>query len=180
MFCVITAIVSLTLFSIIIIISVGKIDANNEKYEFVNEYPEYHLLSINELSKETKDHFKNISPNNEPGIIKLDFDGDGNKDYAILLRKNDSMSTIFVVLLCDKVSSCKNYYELNVSNYHDIVYLSLAKAGVFISQAEALDTHSSAVKLKHDGVKLTYFGKAEIVLYWNEKLKIIESIQTAD
>jgi len=155
---------------------------DNEEIKTLNQFPGYHLLSLNDLDLQTRDYFRSKYPNENNSIIKSDFNGDGYKDYAILLRKNNSKKTKLIILFCSAVSPCKKFYALDVTNFYDIVYLRSVKSGNLISQTEAIDINnsSSPVRLKHDGIQLTYFGKAEIVIYWNEKLKKIETTQTAD
>ena len=138
-------------------------------------------MRLNDLDSQTRNYFRNEYKNECPGIVKLDFNGDGRQDYAVLLRNNKSKKTKFVILFCLSDSLFKKVYELDVTNFSNIIYLSLVKKGARVSQTESIETNAPPqTQLKYDGVRLTYFEKAEIVIFWNEKLKKIETIQTAD
>jgi len=166
-----------------IAISEGKKDLKCTSFEIVKKFPGKHILSLNDLDKETRYYFKSTFPNNNPGIVESDLNGDGNRDYSILLRDNNSSTTKLLIFFCLKNLSLKKMYELDVTSLNDIVFLNIVNKDTFISQTEAIDIkneHLLSKKLIHDGVKLTYFGKAEIVLFWNDKLKKIETIQTSD
>jgi len=45
---------------------------------------------------------------------------------------------------------------------------------------ESADADSSPVRLKFSGIRVMYFGKGEVVLYWNEKLNKMVAIATGD
>ena len=55
-------------------------------------------------------------------------------------------------------------------------------AGSRVSETDAIDTGDSApsVKVGSTAIRLTYFEKAAVVLYWNKKHKKIEEVQTED
>lgn len=160
----------------------SKKEINNEEMKILNQFPGYHLLGLNDLDSQTRDFFSKKFQNEIPGIVKSDFNGDGYQDYVILLRDNNSKKAKLVISFCFAASPCKILYQLDVKNFYNIVYIRSVKQGALISQTNAIDTNNYPlpVRLKYDGVKLTYLGKAEIVIYWNEKLKKIETIQTAD
>jgi hypothetical protein len=155
---------------------------NNEENKIISQFPGYHILSLKDLYPETRGYFSRDYPNEKPGIVKSDFNGDGYQDYAVLLKKNNAQKTKLVILFCSAVSPCNKIDEVDVGYSYAIVYLRLVKSGTVIEETDAADTEnpSSPMRLKHAGVELTYSGQAKIVYYWNEKLKKIETMQTAD
>jgi hypothetical protein len=153
--------------------------AVSEQQLIKSKFPRYHILKNSELDKETLQHYQANYGGNQAGIVKTDIDGNGVQDIAVLLKTDGSSSTKFVILLCDASSLCNVTYELDTSP-HQQIYITRVKAGTLISQTEAIDTAIPSVKLVHDGIRLTYFEKAEIVFFWDDKLQKINSIQTAD
>jgi len=143
-------------------------------------FPGYHLLTLKELDSDAKAFFLQHFPKASPSVVHADFDGDGQLDYALLLRNDKSEVTKLVVLLCHEDGHYRNVYELDVSAYSGSAYLRPVSRGSRISQTESIDTDTGPVNLKFSGIRVTYFGKGEVVLYWNEKLKKIDAITTAD
>ena len=98
-----------------------------------------------------------------------------------MLRNDKSQVTKLVVLLCPEDGHCRNVYELDVSANSGSIYLRPVARGSRVSQTEAIDAnHSAPVILKFSGIRVTYLGKDEVVMYWNRKLNKIERVQTAD
>lgn len=148
----------------------------------LSSFPGYHLLTFKERDSDTRAFILQHFPKTNPSVVHADFDGDGHPDYALLLRNDKSPATKLVVLLCSEGGHCRSVYELDVTGYSDSVYLRPVARGKVVFQTEAIDTtnNSSPVKLRSSGIQVTYFGQAEVVLYWNRKLKKIEEVQTAD
>jgi hypothetical protein len=146
----------------------------------VSSFLDYHLLTLKELDSDAKEFFLKHFPKASPSVVHADFDGDGHLDYALLLRNDKSQVTKLVVLLCSEDGHCRNVYELDVSAYSGAAYLRPVSRGSRISQTESIDADSGPVNLKFSGIRVTYFGKGEVVLYWNKKLKKIDAITTED
>lgn len=146
----------------------------------LSSFPGYHLLTLKERDSDAKAYFLQHFPKANPSMVHADFDGDGQLDYALLLRNDKSQVTKLVVLLCPKEVHCRNVYELDVSAYSGSAYLRPVARGSRVSQTESIDTDTAPVNLKFSGIRVTYFGKGEVVLYWNEKLKKIDGITTED
>jgi hypothetical protein len=146
----------------------------------VSSFPGYHLLTLKELDSDAKAFFLKHFPKANPSVVHADFDGDGQLDYALLLRNDKSQVAKLVVLLCPEDGHCRNIYELDVSAYSGSAYLRPVARGSKISQTESIDTNTGPVNLKFSGIRVTYFGKGEVVLCWNEKLKKIDQITTED
>jgi hypothetical protein len=148
----------------------------------LSSFPGYHLLTLKERDSDMRAFFVQHFPKANPSVVHADFDGDGLQDYALLLRNDKSPATKLVVLLCYQAEYCRSVYELDVTGYSDSVYLRPLARSTVVSQTEAIDTpnQSSSVKLKISGIQVTYFGKGELVLYWDKKLKKIKEVQTSD
>jgi hypothetical protein len=148
----------------------------------LSNFPGYHLLSLQERDSDAKAFILRHFPKDNPSVVHADFDGDEHMDYALFLRNNKSGATRLVVLLCPGNGQCKSVYNLDLTTYAGSAYIRPVPVGSQVSQTEAIDTpdHTSPAKLKCTGIRVTYFGKGEIVLYWNRKLKKIEEVQTED
>src|SRR6266849_394419 len=156
-------------------------DRKNNVDSILSSFPGYHLLTLKERDSDTRAFILQHFPSANPSVVHADFDGDGHLDYALLLRNDKSQATKLVVRLCSEDGHCRNVYELDVSAYSGSVYLRPVTRGSRVSQTEAIDTnHGAPVILKFSGIRVTYFGKGEVVLYWNKKLKKIEGVQTED
>jgi len=144
------------------------------------DFPGYHLLKLTELDTDARTFFLQHFPKANPSVVHADFDGDGHPDYAFLLRNDKAQMTKLVVLLCSENAHCRNVYELDVSAYSGSAYLRPVAKGSTISQSKSIDEETAPVNLKFSGVRVTYFGKGEVVLYWNGKLNKIDAITTED
>lgn len=160
-------------------ISTGQ-QPKNSIDKIVSSFPGYHLLTLKELDSDAKAFFLKHFPKANPSVVHADFDGDGHPDYALLLRNDKGQVTKLVVLLCPDDGRCRGVYELDVSAYSGSAYLRPVSRGSRISQTESIDADTNPVSLNFSGIRVTYFGKGEVVLYWNKKLKKIEEVQTED
>jgi hypothetical protein len=148
----------------------------------LSNFPGYHLLTLEERDRDARafiiQHFSKANPS----VVHADFDGDSHQDYALLLKNDKSELSKLVVLLCPEDERCRSVFDLDISAYSGSVYLRAVARGSRISQTESIERgHTSApVNLKCTGIRVTYFGKGEVVLYWNNKHKKIEEIATAD
>ena len=152
-----------------------------DEQDIRTQFPGYHILDARDLDTMTSDYFQEKFSMLAPGLVKADFDGNGYQDLAVLLRADNVKTTKFVIFLSSASAQCAVAYELDVSLHYDSVYLTPVRAGSALSQTESIDikTPMSPVKLAHTGIRLTYLGKAEVVLYWDDKLGKIITIQTA-
>ncbi len=148
--------------------------------DILRSFPGYHSLTLKELDSDAKAYFLKHFPKASPSVVHADFDGDGQLDYALLLKNQKSQATKLVVLLCPKNGHYRNVFELDISAYSGSAYLRPVSRGSRISQTESIETDTRPVNLKSSGIRVTYFGKGEVVLYWNEKLKKIDGTTTAD
>jgi hypothetical protein len=144
-------------------------------------FPGYHVLTSQERDPSLKAYIAQHFPKANPSVVHADFDGDGEQDYALLLKNDKLGKTILVVVLCPAESPCKSVYNLDVSTDSSSVYIRPVPVGSRVSQTEAIPTsdHSTG-RFKSAGIRLRYYEQAEVVLYWNSKLKKIEEVQTGD
>jgi hypothetical protein len=146
----------------------------------LKRFPGYHLLTLQERDSDTRAFVVRHFPKDNPSLVRADLNGDGNPDYAVLLRDDKSGATKLVVLLCSADGQCKSVYELDETAYAGSVYLRPASMGSKASQTEAVNGNTPPVKLHSTGIQVTYFEKGKVVLYWNRKLRKIEELQTED
>jgi hypothetical protein len=169
-----------TVFYCCIGLSAGE-ERKSDVDSILSSFPGYHLLTLKERDSDARAFFTQHFPKANPSVVRADFNGDGHLDYALLLRNDKSQATKLVVLLCSEDAHCRSVYDVDVSAYSGSVYLRPRTRGSRVSETEAVDTnHTAPVNLKFSGIQVTYFGKGEVVLYWNRKLKKIEEVQTAD
>ena len=143
-------------------------------------FPGWHLLTLQERDPDLRAFLVRHFPTENAALVRADFNGDGSPDYAVLLRDNKSNAAKLVVLLCSTDEQCKSVYEADETTNASSVYLRPISTGSKVSQTEAINDKSSALKLRSTGVQVTYFEKATVVLYWNGKLKKIQEVQTED
>jgi len=142
----------------------------------------FHVLSVPERDSDAKAFIVAHFGKRNPSVVHADFDGDGQLDYALLLKANESRTARFVILLCADDEHCKKASDEDISSYAGAVLIKTVPIGRYVSQSDAVETKYSppARKLTSTGVEVTYFGQAKVVYYWNTKHKKIETIQTGD
>jgi len=144
-------------------------------------FPGYHVLTLQERDPNLKAYVVQHFPKANPSVVQADFDGDGQQDYALLLKNDKLGKTILVVALCPADGQCKSVYNLDVSADSSSVYIGPVPVGSRVSQTDAIPTSDhSPGRLKSAGIRMRYYEQAEVVLYWNSKLKKIEEVQTGD
>src|SRR5712692_4272415 len=146
----------------------------------LKRFPGYHVLTLQERDSDVRAFVVRHFPKDNPSPIRDDFNGDGNPDYAVLLRDDKSGATKLVVLLCSSDNQCKSVYQLDGTAYAGSVYLRPLSMGSKISQTKAVNGDTPPVKLHSTGIQVTYFEKGKVVLHWNRKLQKIEEVQTGD
>jgi len=162
--------------------AISQVGKNSDLDSILGRFPGYHLQAVQELDSAARDFFLRHFPRQDPGIVRGDFNGDGNPDYALLLKGNKSTAQKLVVFLCSGVGQCKSVYDLDVTAYSDSVYLRPVKVGSRVSQTDAIPRNDRALTKKPMalGIEITYFEKAKVVLSWNPKLKKLDEMQTED
>jgi hypothetical protein len=144
-------------------------------------YPGFHLLRMSERDADTRTFLTKNFKDANPSLLHADFDGDGHPDYAMLLKSDHSTAAQLAILLCENQEQCHPVYKLDITGASEISYLSRIPVGSKIAETDsAEDNDSHAVKLITVGVRLSYFEKAEVALYWNKQLKKIVEVATGD
>jgi len=145
-------------------------------------FPGYHVLTLEERDAETRSYILNHFAKANPSVIHVDIAGDGQLDFALLLRQDKSKTAKLVILLCSEDVSCKKVYDLDLTGYAEITYLRPVPVGSGVVQTDAIDTkdYPRPVRLAATGIEVTYLGKAKVVCYWNKKLKKVVEVQTED
>lgn len=147
----------------------------------LKQFPGYHVLTLQERDPDARSYIVQHFPKANVSVLHADFDGDGHEDYALLLKNDRSAKAQLVVVLCSADGQCKTAYKMDVSEAYKVTYLSPVPVGSRVSQTEAMrgNGHSPG-RLKTVGIRVTYDEQAEVVLYWNSKLRKIEEVQTSD
>jgi hypothetical protein len=144
-------------------------------------YPGYHLLRMSERDPDTRAFLLKHFKGSDPSIIRADFDGNGQPDYAMLLKGDTSAAAKLVVLLCDAPGRCRRVYEVDITGYSDEAYLSRLPIGSRVAVAGSVEGEQPPpVKLTAVGIQVTYFEKGQVALYWDKKLKKIVEVGTGE
>ena len=143
--------------------------------------PGYHVLAPQERDSDAQAYFHRHFPGGDPSVVRADFSSDGRSGYALLLKSNKSEARMLVVVLCPKSGSCEKAYELDEGAYLGSAYLRPITPGSIIPKTDIPGGGPAAVvRLRATGIRIIYFNKAEVVLYWNAKHKKIEEIVISD
>jgi hypothetical protein len=147
----------------------------------LKQFPGYHVLTLRERDPDARAYIAQHFPKANVSAVRADFDGDGQEDYALLLKNDRSAKALLVVVLCPADAQCKTAYKMDVSEAYKVTYLSPVPVGSRVSQTEVMPRNDhSPGRLKSVGIRVTYDEQAEVVLYWNSKLRKIEEVQTSD
>jgi hypothetical protein len=148
--------------------------------EILKHFPADHLLKLQERDPDLRTFVAQNFPKDNASVVRADFNGDGNPDYALLLKNDRTGKTKLVVLLCSVDAQCRNVYELDETAYAGSVYLQSVSTGSNVSPSKAVDRKNQPLKLSLTGIQVNYFEKGTVVLRWNPKRQKIEEVQTAD
>lgn len=146
----------------------------------LKQFSGYHLLTLEERNPDLKAFLDQHFPKSNPSVVRADFNGDGNPDYALLLKDDKTGAAKLVVLLCSADGQCKSVYDVDETTYASVVYLRPVSTGSKVSQTEAVPGNTPPVKLRSTGIQVNYFEKGKVVLHWNAKRQKIEEAQTGD
>jgi hypothetical protein len=103
-------------------------------------FPGYHVLTLQERDPNLKAYVVQQFPKANPSVVHADFDGDGQRDYALLLKNDELGKTILVVALCPADGQCKSVYNLDVSADSSSVYILPVPVESRVSQTDAIPT----------------------------------------
>jgi len=128
-----------------------------------------------------------------PGIIEADFKGDGQKDYAVLLKIGQPEETVytsngkstpwnklrvwFVVFLGQTDGSFKSIILEKIDDHSFPAYVTLKKINP--GHLENFDS-GKRTSLKNAGIGLEFCEQSETVYYWDELKNGFKKISTQD
>ena len=146
----------------------------------LKQFSGYHLLTSQERDPDVQAFLARHFLKSNPSVVRADFNGDGNPDYALLLKDDKTGAAKLVVLLCSVDGQCKTVYDVDETTYASVAYLRPVSTGSKVSQTEAVPGNTPPVKLRSTGIEVNYFEKGKVVLHWNPKRQKIEEVQTGD
>jgi hypothetical protein len=144
--------------------------------EIVNKYYPHHILvQLKNLNEDVKKYFATTYAESHPGCTKGDFDGDGEADYALLLRAKIKEKIIerLVVL---KGKGGKEFMAINLDQYDERTgdsFLRSVPAGKIKDS-----TGTEMVTTNHPGFEIVLFEAASRVYFW--RAGKFHFIQTSD
>lgn len=160
--------------------SSGSDDQRGGLNNVLKQFPGFHLLKLQERDPDVRAFLVRHFPRSDPSVVRADFNGDGNPDYALLLKDDKTGATKLVVLLCSADGQCKRAYETDETTYASLAYLKSVSTGSDVSQTDAIQGEPHPVKLRSSGIEVNYFEKGKVVLHWNQKRQRMEEVQTSD
>jgi hypothetical protein len=83
-------------------------------------FPGYHVLTLEERDSSLKAYITQHFPKANPSVVRADFNGDGNPDYALLLKDDKTGAAKLVVLLCSADGQCKSVYAVDETTYASV------------------------------------------------------------
>lgn len=126
-----------------------------------------------------------------PGLVEADFNGDGFKDFAVLLigktkqivewqgKNLKLMEVKLVAFLKNDQGRFQSFLIERMDEYYPLsLKIELQTPGEiqeFLPSSEA-----RSVKLKHPSILRHFCGKSSGVFYWDEKKKNFQQIPTGD
>lgn len=139
----------------------------------------YKLLELDDLDQYTQPYYKANWEGNPPGNVIGDFNGDGVDDCAALFIEQGDGYSVSLSITLNRENGMEEVFLRDVGPYKGLVFISPVKNGMELSTSQALD-YEEFVKLEHTGIRVTYFGKAEVVYFWSNEHQEVKSIQTSD
>ena len=145
-----------------------------------SHFPEFRLVTPDEVSVEARDYHHKRFPRTRPTCVASDFDGNGDHDYGIIALEKETGRRWFLLIFGDAHRAPEIRYRLDVGD-DDGVLVSLLGRGSTIRETTAIPgSQTPDAVLEHDGVLLTYYGKAAIAYFWNSTKRRVEHIQVSD
>jgi hypothetical protein len=141
----------------------------------------YEIVRLNNLQKDLQDYFVKSYPGAHPGMVEGDFDGDGTKDYALLLRTK-RQKKLFERLVVFKSPKNRGFDIVFLTKDQEALegvessFIRLVPKGSIVQDIEHDD--KKAKKLIHPGIEFHKFESAAAIYYWGKGK--FNRIQTAD
>lgn len=136
------------------------------------------LVVTKDLDEEVQEYLKGKPELINPGVVRLDINGDGIEDVALLTKKKKSKELWLRIFLCTNI--CRESTLRQLGHFDGIQYIGLIQAGSIVSQAGSLPGAKVSKRLKNPAVAITYSGKGRVVYYWEESEQKVKSIQASD
>src|SRR5215472_4078398 len=80
----------------------------------LNGFPGFHVLAVHERDADAKAFILSHFPRHNPSVIHADFDGDGNLDWEVLLKGDNTGAARFVILLCSADAQCTKAHDEDI------------------------------------------------------------------
>lgn len=64
----------------------------------LKQFPGYHVVTLQERNPDVRAYIVQHFPKANASVVHADFDGDGNEDYALLMKNDRSAKPILVVV----------------------------------------------------------------------------------
>jgi hypothetical protein len=114
---------------------------------------------------------------NKPGVVRVDLNGDGIPDYAVLLETSKAKETVnwngrtlektdvFLAVLLSRLD--KTFYSLKLETIETFrpvpLFVSRQKPGLVVDKSTG-----KRIRLPTAGVSLTFCGKSQKAWYWSD------------
>jgi hypothetical protein len=112
-----------------------------------------------------------------PGIVVGKFRTTDQTNAGLIRKREDRVR--FQIIACSTKGECAIEVDEDVSDYARIVFLEKVPKGTTVSTDESAEVQQR-YELTEEAVKITYFGKAAVVYFWNVGQKKWDSIGVAD
>jgi hypothetical protein len=129
------------------------------------------LVTDASLDLEVNAYRKQLSITTHPGIVKLDMNRDGNQDVALLLKDDKTDRLVLKIFFCRK--ACAEEVSIDLGRFFGIQYLTLFPQGVTRNKAQTLNS-------RHPAIVVTYFGKGQVLYFWEPAEQAIKSLPIAE
>jgi hypothetical protein len=141
--------------------------------ETINHYKDQ-IVTVKDLDEDARQFFIESYKGKEPGIIRADFNGDGEEDVALLTKG------ALLFFICKE--RCKEIKNQNYGGFAGFQYIISIQKGELVEEFGGFDNQppTPSVRLKNIAVHLIFFGKASIAYYWDSKINNFSDITTGD
>jgi len=141
----------------------------------------YTLLKLNDLYETTRAYYADSSESLNPGSIVGDFDGDGRDDCAMLLVAKDTNGDMLLSITISRKQQEDQVYLKSIGpySYKGILFISPVILDIELLAVES-GRQIDSLKLAQNGIKLTYYGKAETQFFWSDKNQEIMLFPTGE
>jgi len=142
-------------------------------------YPGYSVVGPGELSPDLREYFAHNYRGSRPGCVEADFDGDGTRDYALLLREKTG-GAVLERLVVLRGKSDGSFIPLTLETLKDQLgdfYIRAVAPGKI--RKSAVDSgKEETITLKRPAFELVLYEAASRVYFWSgDKFR---PIQTSD